>query len=480
MFRFRLGSIPVDVHPSHLLVSAVLAYSSVRASQDGWPFRQVSEAPALGQASAMVVFVLSWMLIVFVSVLVHELGHALASRLFGYHPSIALVWLGGHTLPTDMPGPLPWKRDLVITVAGPLFGLLLGVVSLVGYLVFNGHSPALDFFLRTFAGANFIWAIFNLLPVLPLDGGRLVSTLATRVLGPRRGLLASQGLALLVCVAVVVYSLNIGWLFPAIFFAMYGVQAFRTVAEALSSGGNAPRVGAAGSLDSPVAGKLREAKIALDAGRLDDARRLGAAVLEGGDGLTPELASHAHHLLGWVALKEGQGRQALDHFSQVQGLQVEPHAVAASFSLVGDDARALDWWKQAWQTSSDRTVMHEYAGTLIRLGRTPEALKLPGVEAAAAFSCAERVLFIRGVYSEAAAMGEAALEHAPSASIAYDAACAYAKARNVPDAVRLLRRASELGFKDGAYAASDADLAPLHGHPAFEEWLTELRQSAAS
>jgi hypothetical protein len=46
--------------------------------------------------------------------------------------------------------------------------------------------------------------------------------------------------------------------------------------------------------------------------------------------------------------------------------------------------------------------------------------------------------------------------------------------------MRMLRRATELGFNDGAYAASDADLAPLHGNADFEAWLTELRQSAAS
>jgi hypothetical protein len=48
----------------------------------------------------------------------------------------------------------------------------------------------------------------------------------------------------------------------------------------------------------------------------------------------------------------------------------------------------------------------------------------------------------------------------------------------VRDALRLLERARELGFRDAAYAASDEDLAPLHGLPAFESWLTALRQSA--
>jgi Zn-dependent protease len=477
MFRFRVGSIPVEVHPSHLLVSGMIAWMNIGAAQRGWPFRQVEGAPALGQASAMGVYILSWMLIVFVSVLIHELGHALASRLFGYRPSIALVWMGGHTLPDDRPGPLPWKRDLLITAAGPFFGLMLGVATGVGHLVFQGRSPALDFFLVTFTLANLFWAVLNMLPVLPLDGGRITTTLATRILGPRRGLVASQGLALLVCVAAIVYGLQTGSMLFTVIFVMYGMQAFRVVSEAMRAGGQG---GPRADLKGPLADKLREAQDALKEGRLDDARRLGAQVLETEEGLTPSMASHAHHLLGWVALKEGQGRPALDHFSQVQGLPVEPHAVAAAFSLVGDDARAVEWWKQAWQTSTDRTVLHEYAGTLIRLGREQDALKLPGLDPAAAYTCAERVLFIRGAFSEAAAVGEAALRHTPSATIAYDAACAHARARNAPEAMRMLRRATELGFKDGAYAASDADLAPLHGYPEFEAWLTELRQSAAS
>lgn len=477
MFRFRLGSIPVEVQPSHLLVSAMIAWSSIGAAQGGWPFRQVEASPALGQASAMVLYILSWMFIVFVSVLVHELGHALASRLFGYRPSIALAWLGGHTLPNDKPGPLPWKRSLVITAAGPFFGLMLGVGAAVGLMFFRGRTPALDFFLSAFMWANFVWAALNMMPVLPLDGGHITNTLATRVFGLRRGILVSQSLALLVCVGIVVLSLKMGEVFLVLFFGMYGAQAFRLMTEVLRSGDKAVEVS---KLKGPLAEKLRDAQAALREGRLDDARRLAAQVLETEEGLTRQLASHAHHLLGWVALKEGHGRPALDHFSQVQGLPVEPHAVAAAFSLVGDDARAVEWWKQAWQTSGDRTVLHEYAGTLIRLGREQDALRLTGLDAAAAYTCAERVLFIRGAFSEAAAVGEAALRHAPSATIAYDAACAYARARNAPDAIRLLRRASELGFNDGAYAASDADLAPLHGHPGFEAWLTELRQSAAS
>jgi Zn-dependent protease len=459
MFRFRLGSIPVEVQPSHLLVSAMFALSSRPGSQTG-------------VASSMTFVVVSWMFIVFVSVLVHELGHAVASRAFGYQPTITLAWLGGHTQP-NAPGPIPWGRDVVLTLAGPLFGLLLGLACWVAHSALESPSPALAYILRAGYMANFFWAVLNMVPVLPLDGGRISTVVAMRLF-KERGFLAAQILGVITSAGLVAVSLALNQIFLVIFFAMFGVQALRAAYEAMKG---PEQVGLA---QAPLVQSLQQAQEALSRNQLPEARRLASSVLDAGEALTPELASRAHHVLGWVSLKEGQGRTALDHFSQVQGRRVEAHALAAAFSLIGDETRALPLWEIAWRETGDRTVMHEYAGSLIRAGKEAQALRLPGVDVAAAFSCAERALFIRGAYSEAAAMGEAALAHVPSPTVAYDAACAFARAHNPHDAVRLLHRARELGFRDAAYAATDEDLATLHGHPAFEEWLTELRQSAPS
>ncbi|HSP78822.1 MAG TPA: peptidase M50, partial [Myxococcaceae bacterium] len=224
---------------------------------------------------------------------------------------------------------------------------------------------------------------------------------------------------------------------------------------------------------------LLQGRAALAEGRVEEARRLALSVLQAKES-TLEFTSQAHHLLGWVALKEGRGRAALEHFSQVPRHPVETHALAAAFSLVGDERRALALWEVAWKERRDTTVLHEYAGALIRVGRVQEALRLPGVDAEAAFTCAERLLFLRGAYSESAAVAEAGLLQAPTARLAYDAACAHAQARHKDDAVRLLRRATELGFEDVDYAASDEDLSPLHGDPGFEQWLAERQKSATA
>ena len=61
------------------------------------------------------------------------------------------------------------------------------------------------------------------------------------------------------------------------------------------------------------------------------ARELASGLLQ--DDTPPALRARIHHLLGWAALKEGEGRRALDEFSQVQNRPIEPQAVAAAFSL---------------------------------------------------------------------------------------------------------------------------------------------------
>jgi Zn-dependent protease len=479
MLRFRLGSIPVEVHPTHLLFSAVLAYTfmpgpgSSPREPEAWPYRHLLDSADPLYARTVVLYILSWMFIVFVSALIHELGHALAGRMFGYRPSIALVWMGGVTQ-TNAPGPIPWHRMVVVTAAGPLAGLLLGLAALGVFRFAHLDSEVLNTLLAWFFAANLVWAIFNLLPVPPLDGGHIVSTVATRFLG-RAGFIGAHGLALLVSLALVAYAIAQKAPILGLFFGLYGVQALRMIRAAWRGEVKVTTE----EQTEPLVQGLELARRELAEGKVEVARQRGLALLESDD-LTPELASRTHHMLGWVALKNGQGRAALDHFSQVQRQPVETHALAAAFSLVGDEHRALTLWELAWQETRNPTVLHEYAGSLIRAERVQAALKLPDVNPESAFDCAQRTFFIRGAYSEAARVAEEGLGHVPSARLAYDAACAHARARHRDDAMRLLRRATELGFQDAAYAASDEDLAFLHAHPDFEQWLVELRKSASA
>ena len=130
--------------------------------------------------------------IIFGSVVLHELGHALVARGSGV-PAKAIVLLPiggitilgeGHAVADPVNG---WKRDIRIAAAGPLVNLVIAVVSaLVLLAVVPGfslmarpllHSSAL---LRSIVWANFYLGLFNLLPAYPMDGGRVLRALFSR------------------------------------------------------------------------------------------------------------------------------------------------------------------------------------------------------------------------------------------------------------------------------------------------------------
>ena len=334
MLRFRLGPIPVEVHPSHFLMA--IAFGSLGLSDRDpsvWPGRALVSHDALTHASAVVGVVAIWVAIVFVSVLVHELGHALVSLAYHYQPSIQLVGLGGLTRP-NAPGPIPWHREVVLTAAGPLMGAALGGLCLL-LRSSVGTWEVARYTLTLAALANFFWAVVNLLPVLPLDGGRISQAVLGRLFG-KAGLVGAQLLALLVCVAVIFWRW--GDFFLTLFFLLFALQAVRALSALLR--GEGPPADSA---------ELQRLEALFRSGDLKAARESAEALAA--QDTSPPVRSRAHHLLGWIALKEGEGRRALDHFSQVQGRGVEKQALAAAFSLVGDDARALPLWQQAYESS---------------------------------------------------------------------------------------------------------------------------------
>lgn len=104
------------------------------------------------------------------SVLLHELGHALTARRYGIGVrGITLELLGGYT-EMERNAPTP-RADLVISLAGPAVSAVLGGVAVAATLVLPEwtlpHQLAFQL-----AVSNVVVAIFNILPGLPLDGGR--------------------------------------------------------------------------------------------------------------------------------------------------------------------------------------------------------------------------------------------------------------------------------------------------------------------
>ncbi len=160
---FRLGGIPVLIRPGFFLI------------------------PLLGSASSGMERGLAWGAVVLASVLAHELGHALAMRAFGYAPSIELHMLGGLThFPA---GAQPTAgRQMVVTAAGPVVGLLVGGALLLARALLPPLEPAGVAAWALFQAifVNVGWSLINLLPVLPWDGGLLLEAGLLRVTGKER------------------------------------------------------------------------------------------------------------------------------------------------------------------------------------------------------------------------------------------------------------------------------------------------------
>ncbi|MDA7881300.1 hypothetical protein N9A94_03260 [Akkermansiaceae bacterium] len=185
MFEFTIFRIPVRVEPWFWVVGFFLGHGlSIQNQQD-----------LLGT--------LLWMIVVFVSILIHELGHAMTSRkLTKVQPNIRLWSMGGLAYPNTS---LSRKESFWVTLAGPLAGIgFFLLISLICILQYGGttglgmmkwlvsshlglepearnafremHWATFEI-LYSLVFINFWWSLVNLLPVHPLDGGQIYATI---------------------------------------------------------------------------------------------------------------------------------------------------------------------------------------------------------------------------------------------------------------------------------------------------------------
>jgi len=174
----RLCGIRLDVHASWFLMFALVALTIAGAD----PVR------ALGWLAACVVGAAA-AIVLFASVVVHELAHALTARRFGVQTSsIKLFLFGGvATLEAEPPGPL---SDALVALAGPAMSVVIalaafGALHLVDRVVPLRYADVVASILAYVTFANAVLAAFNLIPAYPMDGGRVLRALLWRLRGDR-------------------------------------------------------------------------------------------------------------------------------------------------------------------------------------------------------------------------------------------------------------------------------------------------------
>lgn len=155
VLSFRILGVPVEIGMTALMLVAFLALSAGRSGAEGL---------VAGAAYAVVLLV---------SILVHELGHAVVGTRLGLRPQrIVLHGFGGFCEYGRRPRP---AEGVISSLAGPGAGLLLGGALIVARVVLGGALPGhVLSLLETGIFINVFWSLFNLLPMYPLDGGQVL------------------------------------------------------------------------------------------------------------------------------------------------------------------------------------------------------------------------------------------------------------------------------------------------------------------
>ncbi|TWT99560.1 Peptidase family M50 [Botrimarina colliarenosi] len=179
-----------------------------------------------------------WVAAVLVSILVHELGHALLQRAFGGRAEIVLYAFGGYASAVGVRD--SWWRNVLVSLAGPFAGFFFaGIVYGVMRWVGPPDAPLGRALVGDLLWINVAWGVLNLAPIWPLDGGRVAREVLTLVMKPSTGIVASLGLSAVfaACLAAWCYSATRS-LWNTALFAMLAYQSYEAMQQYRASRGS--------------------------------------------------------------------------------------------------------------------------------------------------------------------------------------------------------------------------------------------------
>jgi Zn-dependent protease len=236
--NFRLLGIPIRVHPFFWLVVVLLGIGGTRDLE--------------GRVDPKMMLI--WVGVCFVSIVAHEMGHALAARAYGSDPWITLYSLGG--LASYQARRRSPRSQILISLAGPFAGFFLAAF-VVSIIAAAGHrvefDPTFQFrmpirwspfgsfqanmLVHYLLYVNIFWGLLNLLPIYPLDGGQVARELFG-VYGGSDGLRQSLWLSLIAAAGLAVLALvRLDDQFLAFFFGYLAYTNYSVIRGMFGPGG---------------------------------------------------------------------------------------------------------------------------------------------------------------------------------------------------------------------------------------------------
>lgn len=426
--HFSIAGIPVRVEPIFFLISGL------------WGLRYID-------AGIEVVGI--WMLASFVSILVHELGHGFALKLFGQPSVIVLHGFGGVTM-SQRRATLSRARSIMVSVAGSLTALVmlwLPTRQLLqsDWIIHQTRNVILLVLFLSFQ--NLWWSVANLLPIRPLDGGNVTAEL----FGIDRARRISIGAA--IAGALWAFTHDQGY---AAFFALFlafnnwqEIRAAQTGADVDAFRVEAPESG-------PTKKRRNRASLSV-VGTPPMAPSMG----------TQDPARVAH--LAWAALREGDVATA-KRLTNGLGAAADPYLRAAT-ALATGDAKAFELFEAAYVAEPNGPPNLIATEVLARAGATTAVARRlvarPDGKGREGAGTLQTHLHYADRFTEAAEVGEVVYEANPpsKAQTAFEVACSWAKAGAVDRAVTWLDHAADAGFRAASVVDGEPDLAAVRVDP---------------
>jgi Zn-dependent protease len=440
--HFKIAGIPVHVQPVFFVISGLFGLTYLDSGLD---------------------VVLVWMATSFVSILVHELGHGLALKIFGQPSAIVLHGFGGVTLSRRRL--VSKRRSVIVSLAGSVTALVVLWLpmrqvlasdaahdELVRY-VFSGQEGVTWWWIPYFlAFQNLWWSIANLLPIRPLDGGNVTAEL----FGLPRARRISIVAAILGAVWAFTHDYSYAGFF-ALFLAFNNWQEMR--AEQAGSNVDVFHVDAP---DAPGGRPRRRGRGQLRSVPSNPSPAMGAPTLTPMDPVRQEQ-------LAWNALRAGDGTAARTLVDRL-GPGANGY-LRASVALATGSPDAFELFEAAYVAEPGGPPNMVATDVIARAGaatavarRLVERADGKGREGAATL---QTHLHYGDRFREAAEVGEAVFGAAPPspAQTAFEVACSWARADEPDRALDWLDRAADAGFRAASIVDGEPDLTSVRSDP---------------
>ena len=410
---------------------------------------------------------LEWLVVVFTSVLLHELGHALVARRFGLSPQITLYSMGGLTSWSEATEIAP-QKNLAISLAGPAAGFLLGgVLFLTAPALLRAvPSELLTVAYHDLLWVNIGWGIFNLFPILPLDGGHVLLTLE-RWLTRKQDQIISHTISLLgsLTITYLAFTRRSSWVVILGIWFAYSNATY--LLNRLKS-----------SRDKKLEPNLEEAHKAINDEKLDVALDIISRIQK--KALTQWMRGEASRALIFIFIKQNRYKEAEEELTRFNGLFGQDHYLQGVLSFQkAEMSQAIPDLKLAFDQSPDYQLGLILNQALMAERRYSDVLDLCGhaVMSQAIWPLSVNLqtdAFNNHEFEIAGRAGALAYEQKPDPNIAYNAGCAFARASDSTQALVWIQRAIASGFSDKNLLATDPDLESIRSQPGFVDLLERI------